>query len=388
MPVGKFKRYLLAPVYLFTKQVKTVGGLLLLVTIISLFLANSNWGEQYIHLLHLEFLHTPRLPHSLSHWINDGLMAIFFFMVGMEIKREMLDGELSTIKKATLPVVAAIGGMVVPATLFLLINRGTPFQPGWGIPMATDIAFALGIASFLGSRIPLSLKVFLTALAIIDDLGAILVIALFYGASLNLYYLLATLVVSVLLFMISRRTGKVRLIQLVLGLILWFCVYNSGIHATVAGVIFAFSIPGNYLIKLEHKLHFPVNFIILPIFALANTAIHIPGEFSGLLSSTLSWGVFIGLFVGKPLGITLSSYYVVKRGYAELPARTSWNQMLGIGMLAGIGFTMSIFITMLAFPDNDTQDISKIAVLISSLLSMIFGYFWLKYCKISELPGN
>jgi NhaA family Na+:H+ antiporter len=367
-------------IQVFIKDSRSVGILLIISAIISLITANLSFGQQYVNFWHTEFswAHTFLLPHSIEHFINDGLMAVFFFLVGMEIKREMQEGELSTIKQAALPVIAAIGGMLVPALIYTFFNKGTSYISGWAIPASTDIAFSLGVASLLGNRVPASLKIFLTALAIIDDLGAILIIALFYGSAIKgLFLLLAALVIGLVAYMNSRSV-KFGFFHIILGISLWYFVYNSGIHSTVAGVIFAFLIPKDMLSTLEHKLHTFVNFIILPIFALANTAIILPADISGALNSSLSWGIILGLFLGKPLGIFISSFYFVKKKYIGLPADVNWKHIVGAGFLAGIGFTMSIFIASLAFSEGNIKDIAKIAVLVASLLSMIGGYFYLK----------
>ena len=364
----------------FIKDSRSVGMLLIISALISLVAANFSFGQRYVNFWHTElgWAHALHLPHTLEHFINDGLMAVFFFLVGMEIKREMLEGELATVKQAALPVVAAIGGMVVPALIYAFFNKGTNYISGWAIPASTDIAFSLGVASLLGNRVPASLKIFLTALAIIDDLGAIIIIALFYGSAINgLFLFLAAIIIAVVYFL-NKLDVKFGAFHILLGILLWYCVYNSGIHSTVAGVIFAFLIPKNQLSTLEHKLHTTVNFLIIPIFALANTAIILPKDISGALNSSLSWGIILGLFIGKPVGILLTSYYVVKRKYADLPADVSWRHIIGAGFLAGIGFTMSIFIASLAFSDGDTRDIAKIAVLVASVLAMIGGYFYLK----------
>ena len=378
--INKLGSYLLK----FIKDSRSVGILLIISAIVSLVVANLALGQQYIKFWHTEFnwAHSFHLPHTIEHFINDGLMAVFFFLVGMEIKRELLEGELATIQKAAFPVVAAIGGMLVPAVIYAILNKGTGYISGWAIPASTDIAFSLGIASLLGNRVPASLKIFLTALAIIDDLGAIIIIALFYGSAIKLLFLMfAAVIIAVIYFMNSRRL-KFGFFHIVLGILLWYCIFNSGIHATVAGVIFALLIPKNMLATLEHKLHFFVNFLIIPIFALANTAIVLPADIYGALNTSLSWGIILGLVIGKPLGIFITSYYAVKRRYTQLPSDITWKHIVGVGFLAGIGFTMSIFIASLAFSAGDTKDVAKIAVLVASLLAMIGGYFYLKSISI------
>ncbi len=369
------KRQIISPIQEFIKDSRAVGVTLLICTVVSLLIANSGWKDSYLHLLEKEmhilpFLH---LPHSILHWINDGLMTLFFFLVGMEIKRELLIGELSSLKKASLPIAAAIGGMVVPAGIFAIFNNGTPYSGGWGIPMATDIAFSLGVASLLGNRVPVTLKIFLMALAIIDDLGAILVIAVFYGGAISWLHLLVAALLLGILHVLNKLKGNQWWVTLVIGLLVWYCVFNSGIHATIAGVLIAFFIPLEKLSNYEHTLHDPINFIILPLFAFANTAIEIPGNFSEAITTSLSWGVLAGLVLGKPLGITLASWLTVVTKIGERPSGTSWMQLVGMGALAGIGFTMSIFITMLAFSDPLTQNIAKLAILIGAVVSVLFG---------------
>jgi NhaA family Na+:H+ antiporter len=296
----------------------------------------------------------------------------------MEIKREMVEGELSSFKKSMLPVFAAMGGMVAPALLYLAINKGTVYNEGWGIPTATDIAFSLGIASLVGKKVPVSLKIFLTALAIIDDLGAIIIIALFYGAAVKIVYIVACIAIIVLITLLNKRKVKFGFLHALLGISLWYCMFNSGIHATVAGVIFAFLVPKELLKNLEHKFHNLVYFVIMPIFALANTAIVIPENGLSLLNLDLSRGIILGLVIGKPLGIITACFILVKMKLAELPTRTNWYQMIGAGILAGIGFTMSIFIATLAFTNPLFQDTAKIAVLVASFIAMITSYIWLR----------
>jgi NhaA family Na+:H+ antiporter len=374
-----FRTRFINPILEFIQDSRAVGITLFACTIISLLWSNSRWADAYTGFWNLE-IHLPeflKLPHSLLHWINDLLMAIFFFLVGMEIKRELLNGELSSLKQSVVPVAAAIGGMVVPAGIFLALNKGTDFQHGWGIPMATDIAFSLGVASLLGKRVPFALKVFLMALAIIDDLGAILVIALFYGGDVQTQFLWIAAGICGVLFLLSKTKLKFGPLHFLIGLLLWYVVFRSGIHATIAGVVFAMFVPLKQLPDLEHKFHDPVNFLILPIFALANTAITIPGDFAGAIGTSLSWGIILGLVLGKPIGITLMSWLMVVFKIGEKPKNTSWIQLMGVGVLAGIGFTMSIFIATLAFDSKENQDISKIATLIASMAAMVIGLIWL-----------
>jgi NhaA family Na+:H+ antiporter len=316
------------------------------------------------------------LPESPGKWINDFLMAFFFLLAGMEIKRELLNGELSSFKKAILPFGAALGGMVVPALIFILVNARTSYMHGWGIPTATDIAFSLGVASLFGKRIPVSLKILLMALAIIDDLGAIIVIALFYGAKVKWLFLGISGLVYLLLWGCNFFKMKVGLIQLTLSLILWYSIYNTGIEASISGVLVAFAMPLSVLPKIEKHIHKPVNFIILPLFALANTAVLIPADFLTAMRSTISLGVILGLVAGKPIGIFLFSRLMVALKIAKLPGHISWSQLFGMGILAGIGFTMSIFTTTLAYNSNASRDMAKIAILISMVGSVTISWIY------------
>ena len=371
----------------FLHDSRAIGVMLFVCTVISLVLSNLPFGETYAGFFTYEihFFEVLHLPHSLVHWINDGLMALFFFLVGMEIKRELTVGELSSVKRAILPIAAAIGGMVVPAVFYLGFNHNSPYEGGWGIPMATDIAFSLGVASMLGKKVPVNLKIFLTALAIIDDLGAILVIALFYGEGIQAFFLLGAALIFGIIWILNRKQVPFGKFHILLGLLLWYLVFNSGIHATIAGVLFAFMVPQDRLSELEHKLHNYVNFGILPIFALANTAIVIQLSMIPELTGLLSMGIIVGLFAGKPVGIMLASWLMVKTKVAELPRGVGWFQMAGAGILAGIGFTMSIFITCLAFSDVEIQDIGKIAILLAAIASIIAAVVWFyataKYSK-------
>jgi NhaA family Na+:H+ antiporter len=376
------KKILLSPIQEFIQDSRSVGITLMVCTLVSLVISNTGWGNAFVNFwekdLHLSFENI-HLPHSIAHWINDGLMAIFFLLVGMEIKRELLTGELSSLKKSSLPVLAAIGGMVFPALLYYGWNTNSGHAQGWGVPMATDIAFSLGILSLLGKRVPLSLKILLTALAIIDDLGAIIAIAVFYTDHIDWIYLGIGGLILLVLFLMNKLHVKVLLPYFILGLGLWYCLFNSGVHATLAGVLLAFTIPIKKINALEHKLHDPVNFIILPLFALANTAIIFPAEISAALASTINYGILSGLIIGKPLGIALISYCAVKLKLATLPEDLNWKYIIGMGMLAGIGFTMSIFISMLAFNEPEAQTTAKLAVLIASFISGIGGFLFLKF---------
>jgi NhaA family Na+:H+ antiporter len=317
------------------------------------------------------------LPESVLLLINDVLMTFFFFLVGMEIKRELTIGELASIRKSLLPVLAALGGMLCPAAIYAFYNIHTPSHSGWGIPMATDIAFSLGVLSLLGKRIPVQLKIFLAALAIIDDLGAVITIAVFYTAHLNFWYLGAAACLVALLIFFNRTQKKAIGWYLLPGVALWYCLFNSGIHATVAGVVVSFCMPLQNLARMEHILHKPVNFFIMPLFALANTAIALPGSINDVFTSSVSPGIIFGLVIGKPLGIFFFSFIAIRLGIASLPSNTNYTQLWGISLLGGIGFTMSIFTTSLAFTDEGHQVIAKVTVMIGSLISGIIGYYYL-----------
>ncbi|MBE7432972.1 MAG: Na+/H+ antiporter NhaA [Anaerolineales bacterium] len=359
------------------------GIVLILCTAASIAAANSFFGSGYYDFWHTKLGFDAGgfvLKQSLEHWINDGLMAIFFLLIGLEIERELYAGELSSLKNASLPLFAAAGGMAFPALIHFLFNRGTIFQDGIGIPMATDIAFALGVLALLGRRIPSSLKVFLAALAIVDDLGAIAVIALFYTNDLSILYLSLALGVFAGLLLLNRLKVHNLWVYLIPGLFMWYFMLKSGVHATVAGVLLAFALPfgdggeKSPSYKLQHVLHKPVAFVIVPLFALANTSIVLNEGWVAGLASSNSVGIFLGLFLGKPLGIVLFSLMAVWLGISRLPAFISWVHVLGAGFLGGIGFTMSIFITLLAFNDPEIVQSSKIAILLTSLLAGITGF--------------
>ncbi|HEY4616565.1 MAG TPA: Na+/H+ antiporter NhaA [Flavobacterium sp.] len=363
----------------FFNNEKSSGLVLIGCTIFSLFMANSIFGAEYIHTWHMNLG-----GQSLEYWINDGLMTIFFLLIGLELEREIYDGELSNIKDAMLPIFAALGGMLIPAGLYLLLNYGTVAHGGAGIPMATDIAFALGILSLLGSRVPLSLKIFLTALAVIDDLGAILVIAVFYTKTILWMNLFIALAVMSVLFVLNRMKVRNLIPYLIGGVIMWWFMLHSGIHATITGVLLAFVIPfGNGDKKstsyiLQHFLHKPVGFFILPLFALANTAIVISSNIGETISQHYSLGIALGLIVGKPLGIYLFSFLAVYAGFCKLPNDLTWKTVIGVGFLGGIGFTMSIFITLLAFDDQTIISNAKFIILLSSLIAGLVGFVFLK----------
>ena len=363
----------------FFASEKAGGLILVFVTLFSLGLANSPWHTGYIHFWQLDLG-----GHSITHWINDGLMAIFFLLIGLELEREIYHGELSDLKSATLPLFGALGGMLVPAGLFLLLNFGTDTQAGAGIPMATDIAFAIGILSLLGNRVPASLKIFLTALAVMDDLGAIIVIAIFYTTSIAFINLCIALGIFGVLLLLNRLKVYNLIPYLIGGVAMWYFMLHSGVHATITGVLLAFAIPfGNggeqspsYI--LQHVLHKPVAFLILPLFALANTGISIGEGWQSSLDEANSLGIMAGLVIGKPLGIWLFSFISVGLGLCVLPTDLKWKNIIGAGFLGGIGFTMSIFITLLAFDEPESIIQSKIAILIASFVAGTIGYLWLR----------
>lgn len=355
------------------------GGVILLIcTILSLVLANSNWQNSYKNIWSYSFNH-----HQITQWINDGLMAIFFLLIGIELKREVYIGELSEVKSAMLPFFAALGGMIVPAGIHLFFNYGSVSQSGAGIPMATDIAFAIGILSLLGNRVPPALKVFLTALAVIDDLGAIIVISVFYTSNLSWFFLLSSIGVFVILLLLNKLKVKNLLPYLIGGIAMWYFMLHSGVHATITGVLVAFTIPldkgheksPSYI--LQHYLHWPVAFIILPLFALANTCLTISQDWEQSLFQINSIGILFGLIIGKPLGIFIFSFLVVIAGMCVLPEEMKWKHLFGAGLLGGIGFTMSIFISMLAFSESTMINESKMAILFSSLTASIMGLMYL-----------
>ncbi len=367
----------------FFNSERSSGILLIVCTVISLLITNSSGGADY-----LSWWQTRAGGLSLEHWINDALMAVFFLLIGLELERELYSGELSNVRNALLPMFAAAGGLAAPALIHYSLNAGTPTQPGIGIPMATDIAFALAVLAILGNRIPASLKVFVVAFAVIDDLAAIVIIAVLYTAEVSVGYLAAALAVWMLLCALNRLLRVMSLAPYLLGgALMWFLLLKSGVHATVAGVMLAFAIPFSAKDdddkspshRLEHFLHKPVAFIILPLFALANTAILIGTDWMQNLASTNSLGIAAGLIVGKPLGVTLLCFAAVASGLCRLPPDLNWRHICGAGMLGGVGFTMSIFITNLAFVGNmETINASKIAILLASLAAGTIGFLWLK----------
>jgi len=350
-------------------------------------LANSAFGPEYLNFWQYKIGFTTdavKLYYPVYYWINDGLMAIFFLLIGLEIEREVYIGELSNFNVALFPIIAAAGGIIVPSLIHLSFNFGTDTQSGMAIPMATDIAFALGILSLLGDKIPFRIKVFLTALAIVDDLGAIIIIAVFYSKGFSLFYFGMAVVVFLILLLMNRKKVNLLYLYLIPGVFMWYFMLKSGVHATIAGVILAFVIPfgkgdkDSISYKLQHGLHKPVAFLILPLFALANTGIVFENDwYSGLLSMN-SLGIMAGLMLGKPIGIFLFSFAAVKTGIVKSTDKIVWKNIFGVGVLAGIGFTMSIFITLLAFERDSIIINSKIAILMSSLLAGTIGFFLLK----------
>lgn len=342
---------------------------------VALFLANLSTTQAfYFDILHFNF------GMSVHLWINDGLMAIFFYLIGLEIKKELVSGSLSSVKKAALPLFAAVGGMLVPALVFSLMNKEGEAAKAWGIPMATDIAFALGALLILGKRVPAQLRALLLALAVIDDLGAILVIAFFYSSGVGPLWIAGFVLVALLRWLLARKTEWSWAIHISMGLVAWYFMLKSGIHATLAGVIWGFLTPDDKsghspLDKAVHALHPWVNLLILPLFALANSGLKLPllGEASSILSSSLLWAIALGLFVGKPVGIVVSSWICVLGGLGELPARVNYRHLWGIGFIAGIGFTMALFIAQLSLKDPNLLDVSKLGILLGSGLSGIFG---------------
>ncbi len=419
---------ILSPVQKFL-HTETSGGIVLIIaTVIAMIWANSQFAQSYFNLWHqyitLDF-GIVELKYSLHHWINDGLMVIFFFVVGLEIKRELIAGELSSLKKATLPIAGAIGGMVVPALIYLIFNYGKEGMPGWGIPMATDIAFVVGLMALLGPKFPLSLKIFVLALAIVDDIGAVLVIAFFYTKEISLNALALAFVILILLFIVNRLHIRNLIVYTILGIILWIAFLKSGVHSTIAGVLLAFFIPAKPRIdetkfledtrgllnefsniehnshiltdeeklnivfeierkcervltplqRIENSLHPWVTFFIIPVFALANAGVEISGDLFTNLFNPISMGIFLGLFVGKQTGIFIFSYLAIKMKIAAKIEDVNYTKFYGAGILCGIGFTMSLFIANLAFDSIELLNIAKVGILSASLFSGLIGYF-------------
>ncbi|MGN7203799.1 Na+/H+ antiporter NhaA [Pedobacter sp. SAFR-022] len=377
----------------FFSSTSTSGIILFACLLLSLIIANTSFGPGFDNLLATQIgfeTESIHLRYSLALWINDGLMAIFFLLVGLEIKREVVEGELSSPKKAILPIICAIGGAIVPALIYTFFNGGKPTMHGWGIPMATDIAFALAILALLSDKVPVSLKIFLAALAIVDDLLAILVIAIFYSSELHYMNLVYAAAILGLLFLFNRFGIKNLAFYLIPGVFIWYFVHHSGIHATIAGVLTALTLPTTAddtespLEKLEHALTVPVNFLIIPIFALANTNIRFEeGMVEGLFTG-LGMGIVLGLVVGKPIGIMLIAWLGVKLKISELPEQSRWIHMLGLGLLGGIGFTMSIFISILSFSDPMLVQEAKFSILVGSVLSGFLGYMVLSFSSKSK----
>lgn len=431
-PLTPFQR-IVSPFARFARTESAGGIVLIAATLIAIAWANSPWGESYHHLWETPLsvgLGPFALTYPLHYWINDGLMAVFFFLVGLEIKREFLVGELASLKRASLPIAAALGGMIVPAALYMLLNTEGEGARGWGIPMATDIAFALGVLALLGPRIPLSLKVFLAALAIVDDLGAVMVIAVFYTASINWTALAVGFVLLGALVVANRLHARNPLIYLFVGIVVWVAFLKSGVHATVAGVLLAMTIPARTRIdtaeflsrgrrildyfdaagregknvltnkaqqaavqemesacesaqaplqRIEHDLHYWVAFGIIPIFALANAGVDLGGNLGAAFSNTVTLGIILGLVVGKPVGITLFAYAAVRSGLADLPASVTWRAIRGVSLLGGIGFTMSLFIAGLAFPQHpELNEDAKIGIFVASLVAGLAGWLILR----------
>lgn len=364
----------------FFHSEKSGGIILIACTAISLALTNSGIQDTYLNFWNYEFQ-----DHSITHWINDGFMTIFFLLIGLELEREIYIGELSNLRNSLLPIFAAIGGMIFPAGIHLAMNYGTEYQPGAGIPMATDIAFALGVLSLLGNRVPPALKIFLTALAVIDDLGAIIVIAIFYNGSIDWFNLSIALGIFGFLLVLNRFKVHNLIPYIMAGIAMWYFMLHSGIHATITGVLLAFAIPfgdgseksPSYI--LQHMLHKPVAFIILPLFALANTSLIITAHWYQVLLTANSLGICLGLLIGKPLGILSLSYLSIRLKITSLPEELTFKQMIGAGFLGGIGFTMSIFITLLAFDSQIPIEQAKISVMLASVISGLIGYCVLKF---------
>jgi Na+:H+ antiporter, NhaA family len=371
----------------FFRSEKTGGLILLACTAFSLLLANSSFHLQYFSLLNM-----PMAGHTFTHWVNEGLMAFFFLLIGLELEREFYNGELSNVKNAMLPFMGALGGMIVPASIYLYFNYGTSTQSGAGIPMATDIAFAIGVLSLLGKRVPASLKIFLTALAVIDDIGAIIVISIFYTSTISWMYLAVVGIIWLLLFILNRLKFYNLMPYFMGGIAMWYCMLHSGIHASITGVILAFVIPfgdgqensSSYI--LQQKLHKPVAFLVLPLFALCNTAIVLGNDPSAIFITPYSLGILFGLVGGKLLGILLFCMIAVAVGICALPKDLKWGHIIGAGLLAGIGFTMSVFITLLAFKDENIINYAKLSIIAASCIAGLLGFIILKFVIKKILP--
>lgn len=388
--IRQLKNQLNQRFYEFISHQQSAGFLIIGATVVSLIVANLPIHEVVEAFWHVEAgikFGSFTFNLSLHQWVNDGLMAIFFFLVGLEIKRELVSGELSSFKKASLPVAAALGGMIVPAIIYALFNFNHPESAhGWGVPMATDIAFALAVLLFAGDKVPFALKLMLTSLAVVDDLGAIIVIAAFYAQDLHLNYLLAAGGLTLWMFILNYAGVRRFIWYVVPGILLWYVVFLSGIHATIAGVVLAMMIPYNNQDKslstlehVEHQLHVPVNFLILPVFALSNTLITFTPSMIHDIGSPMSFGIFFGLLLGKPIGITLFVWLALKTGISSLgSSKVSIGQILSVSVLGGVGFTMSIFIALLAFDDPDMINAAKLTILITSITAALLGLFFIK----------
>ena len=381
--------YISSPFRWFFKLESATGLVLLIGAVVALILSNSNLSGYYFDVLKTHILIGTQnfgLDLSILHWINDVLMCVFFFVVTLEIKREFIHGELSRPKQASLPIIAAIGGMAVPAIIYVIINfeTGNTLR-GWAIPSATDIAFSIGVLSLLGKRVPISLKIFLMALAIIDDLGAIIIIALFYSSNLEIFSLLVVLFILFFLYLCNRRNLQNIWIYILLGFFLWIFIQNAGIHATISGVLLAIFVPhkktkqGSLLTCAENKLHPWVAYLIMPLFALTNAGVYLGDVSLASLSNPVPLGIMTGLFFGKQIGVFFTTFLLIKMGYARLPSGSNWIQMYGIAMLAGIGFTMAMFINFLAFDTDIYINQAKIAILIASFTSAVLGYILLNF---------
>ena len=381
----------------FIESEKSSGIILIFCTALSMVISNLPGGEIYSDLFHtkvdLSFWKVD-LNLSLELWINDGLMTVFFLLVGLEIEREFYAGELKSIRKALLPIIAAAGGMLVPALIHFYFNQGTATQSGFAIPMATDIAFALGVLSLAGNRVPLSIKIFLTALAIIDDLGAILMIAIFYTHHLKMNFLIAALLIFIALLLFNKFKINRLIFYILPGTVMWYCMLQSGVHATISGVLLAFAIPFNNQNnvnlsgKLMNILHSPVAYFIIPLFALSNTAIKLPTDITASLTTTNSLGIILGLLVGKLTGVFMFTYLAVKLNVTALYKEMNWSNLFGVSLLTGIGFTMSIFIANLAFADVQIITQSKLSILVASIVSALSGLFVLRKVSKTNLKMN
>jgi len=380
----------------FLKRQSSSGMLLIFFTITALALQNSGLSDLYNGFLHTHVeirFGNLQIAKPLLLWVNDGLMAVFFFLIGLEVKREFIEGHLSSLSQIALPGIAALGGMTVPALVFIAFNQGESFaMKGWAIPTATDIAFALGVLSLLGNRIPVSLKVFLLALAIIDDLGAIVIIALFYTADISTVSIVIASIALTTLFTMNRMGVASKAAYILLGIVLWVSVLKSGVHATLSGVALAFMIPLNCIGRdgkvfsmskeMEYGLHYWVAFMILPLFAFVNAGVDLRGISFEEMLNPVPMGIMIGLFIGKQLGVFSFSWLAIKSGFASLPKDSSWNQLYGVSILTGIGFTMSLFVDTLAYDDNQIYHYAdKLAILLGSFMSGIVGYYVLKSSK-------